>query len=106
MTTNVSKPQVTSKGAMKAEAMKTPSANDALKRDALAEPTHYPEHYGAAHRIRGTRPGPDTSAAGQRSGVITSIPVSTNWEAIEGVFASRTTQRKVERMQANEGGTD
>lgn len=64
------------------------------------------EHSGAQHKITGSRNLSVDEGAGARSGVITSVPVSTNWEAISNAFASRTTQDKLQRMQRTEGGTD
>lgn len=102
-TKTVSKAQKPSKAAMKDEARKTPSSNDALKQELLQEPVRSPERMGAAHRIKGTRPGPDVSSGAERSGVITSVPVTTNWEAIEAAFGARTVQRKIQLGTSHDG---
>lgn len=101
------KAQRPSKTAMKAEANKTPSANDALKQELLQEPQRSPERMGASYgKIKGSRSNVADEMYGQRSGVIQSIPVSTNWEAIEGVFASRTVDSKLWQSQREQGGVD
>jgi hypothetical protein len=67
------------------------------------------EHLGARHRIAGvTRPGPQRAeeSVTRSVGVITSIPVSTNWQAIQNAFVARGAMAKIRHTDDSQGGMD
>lgn len=84
------------------------AANDKIARLKGMQPgTNFGvDHQGAQHKIIATRPGPDTSSAGERSGVIMSVPVSTDYKAIQAAFENRTKGGRLKREQDEEGGFD
>jgi hypothetical protein len=63
------------------------------------------DRLGARHRISVKNPGPSDDAV-ERTGVIASVPVSTNWEAVQSVFESKNVQSKIRRTDDSGGGMD
>jgi hypothetical protein len=72
----------------------------------LGQLVSHAERSGASYgRIKGTRK-VVSEQGGQRSAIIRSIPVSTDYEAIEAAFASRATQNAIWRRHQGDGGVD
>lgn len=107
MTVNVNQPQTTSRAAMVSEAGPAPRLS--FKGEALSKPSHNLESVGAANHIRATRStgeGNGQVGASPRAGVISSIPVSTDWAAIEDAFSDRNAQRGIYDTDNSQGGMD
>lgn len=106
MTTNVNKPQDASLAAAKGEARRIAQASGSdLVTNALAPAPHNLEQVGAQHRITATNPGPKDDIV-HRTGLIRSMPVSTDWQAIEDAFAAPRTQREIRQRARRDGGMD